>query len=315
MDEKERCSDGNCTWRSSGSLPTQPRFYNDWSALTQDFLFNLLESDKRRGRQMSFVADWKEALNIDSPRFENELNLQEDNKLYDALNLDDSTIIAVLKTKSCFSDKHFATKSEECQIVLLKKLFKYFISELSKGVYFTLLAVSNTCLLLHCQLTDNFQTLTVDPKTGEKVEFPLIDIIQICEVIQMIEPPSNEPHLINTVETKKSTTKISKVPLLDFRCLGKNKMYLVIFKFHWRLLAFVFYCENEAYRFKLCFDLLIHFVKTKSQKKSLIYHAFKKNIQRLSQSVLTIQKCLTTSFLRCNGLAVHFCFSVFPSEA
>lgn len=273
------------TWRAVSQLTVRPRPPDDWSRLTT----HLREPPKFSGGEVT------KRLLHGTPQHEETarvLQQQEDDehlrtytprqrKLYASLEPADTLTEETLQDAPTVRDQLLSGLSESERRYTVKQMFKDFVVELTRGAYFTQLAAGNTYITLHCQLTEDLDALTVDPNTGERIEFPTLEILKVY-MVEREAPRSSE--IDNTTQYScnsgaersiaadkrcsfnsnthpSQTTGSFKVPPLDFRQLLRHMDYVVVVQFRIRRLAFVFRDEIEANRFKLCFDLLIRYLK------------------------------------------------------
>lgn len=183
-------------------------------------------------------------------------------RLHASLDLDDDLVDSVVKDFFSINEPCFKKIDQENQRLLIKRYFKNFVLELTRGAYFKHLATGNCYLSLHCQLAEVLDMLIIDPKTGEKIEFPLLEVVRIYVLVRYSSARDGS--------TPESTIK-DEFPesekFQDINALLDDKEYLVVFQFPIRRLAFVFKNEAEAHRFKAFFSLLIRYLRQREEKK------------------------------------------------
>lgn len=299
----------NETWRAATCLGVSRCPANDWSRLQKGVHDlgalsgrDVAGSDLITSTSAFAVADLLEGSHggfavITDEKNENLLKTYtpRQRKLHASLEPADTLTEAVLQEALIVRDQLLSGFSDLERRYAVKQMFKDFVVELTRGAYFTQLATGGTYIKLHCQLTENLDALTVDPNTGERIEFPLLDVLKIYEVTKerrwdnMNEAVTaercslGEQRFSRHTQSVRSTSCSSKVPPLDFRWLLRDLDHLVVLQFRIRRLPFVFKNEFEANRFKLCFDLLVRYVgqraKTHQQgfyhlRQQLLDHSF-----------------------------------------
>jgi len=116
-------------------------------------------------------------------------------------------------------------------------MYQEFVLELHKGCFLQQLTSVRDCSSVHCQLTEDLQTLKLDQCTGRIVEFPLTGVSKVYRIVKV-------------GERFYSWAASHAVPPGTIE-------YIVVVEFLRRKLAFVFGEPQASLRFFMCMELLI----------------------------------------------------------
>lgn len=131
-----------------------------------------------------------------------------------------------------------APESREAKDQMLLKKYREFTLELHAGKFLTQFTANQDYTDVHCQLTDDLETLKLDEHNGCIVEFPLSAVAKMIHIVK------------NDNRWHGAGLEMSDV-------LPPCSEHLVIVDFQHRKLVFVFAEDREANRFMTCMQLLV----------------------------------------------------------
>jgi len=132
---------------------------------------------------------------------------------------------------------------EEVRISELLRIFQVFVMDMHRGVNLTQVTMTDEYSDIHCQLSDDMQTLRIDQGSGTLVEFPLPAVTRMYRVIR------------NDGKVFSGGTPTGPVPVPPLPMV--NAEHIVVVEFMKRKLVLVFIEITDAQSFSMCMELLV----------------------------------------------------------
>jgi hypothetical protein len=133
--------------------------------------------------------------------------------------------------------------SEEHRHAELLRIYQDHVMELHHGIPMVQLTPQQHYADVHCQVSEDFQTLKVDQGSGCIIEFPLLAVSKVYRVVKNDDKWYGAGSLMGP-------TPMPPLPL-------SNAEHIVVMEFMRRKLALIFNEVDGAQTFLMCMDLLV----------------------------------------------------------